>query len=68
MWSPGLEGRILTENLFVDSAPAYTAKPPSGVGGIPVSGGLATIFARLEFAGLLNLQHFAAKRSHYASC
>jgi hypothetical protein len=55
MWSPVLEGRILTENLFVDSAPAYTAKPPSAVGGIPVSSGSATIFARLEFAGLVNL-------------
>jgi hypothetical protein len=28
---------------------------------------LATIFAELEFAGLLNRQRFAAKRSGYAS-
>jgi hypothetical protein len=32
-----------------------------------VFGGLAAIFAELEFAGLLNRQHFAAKRSGYAS-
>jgi hypothetical protein len=30
--------------------------------------GLAAIFAELEFAGLLNRQRFAAKRSGYASC
>jgi hypothetical protein len=39
----------------------------AAVGGILVFGGLATIFAELEFAGLLNLQRFAAKRPGYAS-
>jgi hypothetical protein len=29
--------------------------------------GLAAIFAKLEFARLLNWQHFAAKRPGYAS-
>jgi hypothetical protein len=54
----GPEGRSLTENT-----------PPKSVigrGGIPVSGGLAAIFAELEFAGLLNWQHWAAKRPGYA--
>jgi hypothetical protein len=34
---------------------------------ILVFGGLAVIFTELEFAGLLNRQRFAAKRSGYAS-
>jgi hypothetical protein len=34
---------------------------------ILVFGGLAAIFAELEFAGLLNRQRFAAKRPGYAS-
>jgi hypothetical protein len=34
---------------------------------ILVFGGLAAIFAELEFAGLLNWQRFAAKRPGYAS-
>jgi hypothetical protein len=34
---------------------------------ILVFGGLATIFAELEFAGLLNRQRFAAKMPGYAS-
>ncbi len=34
---------------------------------ILVFGGLAAIFAELEFAGLLNRQRFVAKRSGYAS-
>jgi hypothetical protein len=38
------------------------------VSGILVFGGLAAIFAELEFAGLLNRQRFAAKRPVYASC
>jgi hypothetical protein len=37
------------------------------VGRILVFGGLASIFAGLEFAGLLNWQRFVAKRSGYAS-
>jgi hypothetical protein len=39
----------------------------AAVGGILVFGGLAAIFAELEFAGLFNWQHLAAKRSGYAS-
>ncbi len=39
----------------------------AAVGGILVFGGLAAIFAELEFAGLLNRQRFAAKRSGYTS-
>jgi hypothetical protein len=39
----------------------------AAVGGILVFGELAAIFAELEFAGLLNRQRFAAKRSGYAS-
>jgi hypothetical protein len=40
----------------------------AAVGGILVFGGFAAIFAKLEFAGLLNLQRFASKRPGYASC
>jgi hypothetical protein len=36
-------------------------------GGILVFSGLATIFARLEFTGLLFLTRFAAKKPGYAS-
>jgi hypothetical protein len=32
------------------------------VGSIPIFGGLAAIFAGLEFAGLLYLAHFAGER------
>jgi hypothetical protein len=39
----------------------------AAVGGILAFGGLATISARLEFAGLLNRQRFAGKRPGYAS-
>jgi hypothetical protein len=44
--------------------------PPKSVrgrGGILVFGGLAAIFAGLEFAGLLNQQCFAANRPGYDS-
>jgi hypothetical protein len=37
------------------------------VGGILVFGGLAAIFAELEFAGLFNRQRLAAKKPGYAS-
>jgi hypothetical protein len=37
------------------------------IAGILVFSGLAAIFAGLEFAGLLNRQRFAAKRTGYAS-
>ncbi len=40
----------------------------AAVGGILVFGGVAAIFAGLEFTGLLNRQHFAAKRPGYTSC
>jgi hypothetical protein len=39
----------------------------AAIGEILVFGGLATIFAELEVAGLLNRQDLAAKRSGYAS-
>jgi hypothetical protein len=39
----------------------------AAVAEILVFGGLAAIFAELEFAGILNRQRFAAKRSGYAS-
>jgi hypothetical protein len=39
----------------------------AAVGRILVFSGLAAIFAELEFAGLLNRQRLAAKRSGYAS-
>ncbi len=40
----------------------------AAVAEILVFGGLAAIFAEFEFAGLLNWQHFAAKRPGYTSC
>jgi hypothetical protein len=39
----------------------------AAVAEILVFGRLATIFPELEFTGLLNRQHFAAKRPGYAS-
>jgi hypothetical protein len=39
----------------------------AAVAEILVFGGLAAIFAEIEFAVLLNRQRFAAKRSGYAS-
>jgi hypothetical protein len=50
----------------VDSALPTPPKPPAAVGGILGSGELAAIFAGLEFAGLLYLQHFAGKSQGYA--
>ncbi len=38
----------------------------AAVGGILVFGGLAAIFAELEFNGLLNRQRWADKRPGYA--
>jgi hypothetical protein len=40
----------------------------AAVGGILVFGGLAAIFAELQFAALLNRQRLAAKWTGYASC
>jgi hypothetical protein len=39
----------------------------AAIGGILFFSGLSSIFAKLEFARLLNRQCFAAKRSGYAS-
>jgi hypothetical protein len=63
------EGRSLTENTPFGgfSAGLRRLNQLAVVGGILVFGGLAAIFAELEFAGLLNRQRFAAKRSGYAS-
>ncbi len=38
----------------------------AAVGGILVFSGFAAIFAKLEFAGLLNRQRWAAKKPGYA--
>ncbi len=40
-------------------------KQPCGCCGIPIFGGLAAIFARLEFAGLLCVMHFAGESLGY---
>jgi hypothetical protein len=45
------------------SAPANTLKSVSGCGRILVFGGLAAIFAELEFAGLLNQQPFFGQKN-----
>jgi hypothetical protein len=42
-------------------------KSVSGHGVVLVFGGLAAIFTELEFAGLLNWQHFMAKRPDYTA-
>jgi hypothetical protein len=42
-------------------------KPASAIGGISLFGGLAAIFAGLEFAGLLYITRFAGKSPGYAS-
>ncbi len=65
----GPEGRSLTENSPFDGFSASLRRPNqlAAVGRILVFGGLAAIFAELEFAGLLNWQRFAAKRPGYAS-
>jgi hypothetical protein len=42
-------------------------KSVSSRGGILVFGGLAAIFAKLEFAELLNWQRFVTERPGYAS-
>jgi hypothetical protein len=41
--------------------------PLAAVAEILIFGGLAAVIAKLEFAGLLNRQRFAAKRPGYAS-
>jgi hypothetical protein len=63
------EGRSLTENTPFGGFSASQRRPNqlAAVAEILVFGELAAIFAELEFAGLLNWQRFAAKRSGYAS-
>ncbi len=65
----GPEGRSLTENMPFGgfSAGLRRSYQLAAVGRILVFGGLAAIFAELEFAGLLNRQRLAAKRSGYTS-
>jgi hypothetical protein len=53
---------------LADSVPPTPPKSVSSHGRILVFGGLATIFAELEFPELFNWQRFAAKRPSYASC
>jgi hypothetical protein len=59
----GPEGRSLVENTPFRgfSAGLRRSNQLAAVGGILVFGGLAAIFAELEFAGLLNRQRWAAK-------
>jgi hypothetical protein len=68
MCSPEAKGRSLIENTSFCgfSVGLCRQNQLAAVGGIPVSGGLAAIFAELEFAGLLNRQRLVAKRPGYA--
>jgi hypothetical protein len=65
----GPEGRSLMENTPFGGFSAGLRRPNqlAAVGAILVFGGLAAIFAELEFAGFLNQRRFAAKRPGYAS-
>jgi hypothetical protein len=65
----GPEGRSLMENTPFGGFSAGLRRPNqlAAVSGILVFGGLAAIFAELEFAVLFNWQRLAAKRSGYAS-
>ncbi len=62
-------GRILTENTLFSGfiAVLHCQNRPAAVGGLHVSGGLAAIFAGLEFAGQSYLMCFAGKSPGYAS-
>ncbi len=62
------EGRSLMENTPFGgfSAGLRCLNQLAAVLEILVFGGLAAIFAELEFAGLLNWQRWAAKRPGYA--
>jgi hypothetical protein len=64
-----LERCSLTENTAFGRFRAGLHRPNqlAAVGRILVFGGLAAIFAKLEFTGLLNPQRFAAKRPGYTS-
>jgi hypothetical protein len=66
----GPGGHSLTEKKYALRWIQHRPTPPksvSGRGGNSVFGGFAAIFAKLEFAGLLNWEHFAAKRPGYNS-
>ncbi len=64
----GPEGRSLTENTPFGgfSAVLRRLNQLAAVAEILAFGGLAALFAELEFAGLLNRQRWAAKRPGYA--
>ncbi len=63
------EGHSLMENTPFGgfSAGLHRSNRPATVGGIPLFGRLAVIFAGLEFAGLPNWQRFTGERPSYAS-
>jgi hypothetical protein len=69
MWSPEAEGCSLKENTSFCGFSAGLRRPNrlAAVGGILVFGGLAAIFAGLEFAGLRHQASFAGKSPSYAS-
>jgi hypothetical protein len=69
MWSLEAEGRSLIENTSFCGFSASLRCPNhlAAVGGILVFGGLAAIFAGLEFALLRHQAHFAGKTPSYAS-
>jgi hypothetical protein len=69
MWSPEAEGRSLTDNTSFCgfSASLHRKNSSAAVSGIPVSGGLATIFAQLEPARLRHQARFSGKGPSYAS-
>jgi hypothetical protein len=69
MWSPEAEGRSLIENTSFCRFSAGLRGPNrlAAVGGILVFGGLAAIFAELEFAGLRHQANFAGISLSYAS-
>jgi hypothetical protein len=69
MWSPEAEDCSLIENTSFCGFSAGLCRPNhlAAVGGILVFGGLAAIFAGLEFTGLQHQAHFAGKSPSYAS-
>ncbi len=69
MWSPEAEGRSLIEHTSFCGFRAGLRRPNrlAAVGGILAFGGLAAIFAGLEFAGLRHQARFAGKSPSYAS-
>jgi hypothetical protein len=69
MWSPEAKGRSLMENMSFCgfSAGLHSKNHPAAVSGIPVSGRLAAIFAKLEPARLRHQARFAGKSPSDAS-